>query len=40
MPEATHHHERAKKPMLKRGKYFREVTGLKRKKKLQEGSRA
>ena len=26
MPEATHHHERAKKPMLKRGKYFREVT--------------
>jgi formate dehydrogenase alpha subunit len=26
MPEATHYHERAKKPMLKRGKYFREVT--------------
>ncbi len=26
MPETTHHHERAKKPMLKRGKYFREVT--------------
>ena len=26
MPEATHHHERARKPMLKRGKYFREVT--------------
>ena len=26
MPEATHHHQRAKKPMLKRGKYFREVT--------------
>ncbi len=26
LPEATHHHERAKKPMLKRGKYFREVT--------------
>jgi formate dehydrogenase (NADP+) alpha subunit len=26
MPEATHHHERAKKPMLRRGKYFREVT--------------
>ena len=25
MPEATHHHERARKPMLKRGKYFREV---------------
>ncbi len=25
MPEATHHHTRAKKPMLKRGKYFREV---------------
>ena len=25
MPEATHHHERAKKPMLRRGKYFREV---------------
>jgi len=26
MPEATHHHERAKKPMLRRGRYFREVT--------------
>ncbi len=26
LPEATHHHTRAKKPMLKRGKYFREVT--------------
>ena len=26
MPETTHHHERAKKPMLKRGNYFREVT--------------
>ena len=26
LPETTHHHERAKKPMLKRGKYFREVT--------------
>ena len=26
MPEATHHHERAKKPVLKRGEYFREVT--------------
>jgi formate dehydrogenase alpha subunit len=26
MPETTHHHERAKKPMLRRGKYFREVT--------------
>jgi predicted molibdopterin-dependent oxidoreductase YjgC len=26
MPETTHHHERAKKPMLKRGAYFREVT--------------
>ncbi|MBN2563646.1 MAG: molybdopterin-dependent oxidoreductase [Phycisphaerae bacterium] len=26
MPEATHHHQRAKKPMLRRGKYFREVT--------------
>jgi len=25
-PEATHHHQRAKKPMLLRGKYFREVT--------------
>jgi len=25
LPETTHHHERAKKPMLKRGKYFREV---------------
>jgi predicted molibdopterin-dependent oxidoreductase YjgC len=26
LPEATHYHERAKKPMLRRGKYFREVT--------------
>lgn len=26
LPETTHHHERAKKPMLRRGKYFREVT--------------
>ena len=26
LPEATHHHERARKPMLRRGKYFREVT--------------
>jgi formate dehydrogenase alpha subunit len=26
MPEATHHHERAKKPLLRRGEYFREVT--------------
>ena len=26
LPEATHHHRRAKKPMLQRGKYFREVT--------------
>ena len=26
LPEATHHHQRAKKPMLRRGKYFREVT--------------
>ena len=26
LPEATHHHERAKKPMLRRGEYFREVT--------------
>jgi predicted molibdopterin-dependent oxidoreductase YjgC len=26
MPEATHHHSRAKKPMLRRGEYFREVT--------------
>jgi formate dehydrogenase alpha subunit len=26
MPETIHHHERAKKPMLRRGKYFREVT--------------
>ena len=25
LPEATHHHERARKPMLARGKYFREV---------------
>jgi formate dehydrogenase alpha subunit len=25
MPETTHHHERARKPMLRRGKYFREV---------------
>ncbi|MFH0785464.1 MAG: molybdopterin-dependent oxidoreductase [Pseudomonadota bacterium] len=26
LPEATHHHKRAKKPMLQHGKYFREVT--------------
>jgi len=26
MPETTHHHERARKPMLRRGKYFREVS--------------
>jgi predicted molibdopterin-dependent oxidoreductase YjgC len=26
LPETTHHYERAKKPMLRRGKYFREVT--------------
>jgi len=26
LPETTHHHERAKKPILKRGKYFREVS--------------
>ncbi len=26
LPEATHHHTRARKPMLRRGKYFREVT--------------
>ena len=26
MPEATHHYSRARKPMLRRGKYFREVT--------------
>ena len=26
LPEATHHHARARKPMLRRGKYFREVT--------------
>jgi predicted molibdopterin-dependent oxidoreductase YjgC len=26
MPEATHHHSRANKPMLRRGQYFREVT--------------
>ena len=26
LPEATHHYSRAKKPMLRRGKYFREVT--------------
>jgi len=25
LPETTHHHERAKKPMLRRGIYFREV---------------
>ena len=25
LPETTHYHERAKKPMLRRGKYFREV---------------
>ena len=26
LPETTHHHERAKKPMLRRGRYFRQVT--------------
>lgn len=26
LPETTHHHERARRPMLRRGKYFREVT--------------
>ncbi|MFH1747029.1 MAG: molybdopterin-dependent oxidoreductase [Planctomycetota bacterium] len=26
MPELTHHHSRANKPMLRRGQYFREVT--------------
>ena len=26
LPETTHHHLRARKPMLKRGRYFREVT--------------
>jgi predicted molibdopterin-dependent oxidoreductase YjgC len=26
MPEVTHHYSRARKPMLRRGKYFREVT--------------
>jgi formate dehydrogenase alpha subunit len=26
LPETTHHHERARKPLLKRGRYFREVT--------------
>ncbi len=26
LPEATHHYQRAKKPMLRRGGYFREVT--------------
>jgi formate dehydrogenase (NADP+) alpha subunit len=26
LPETTHHHERGKKPMLRKGKYFREVT--------------
>ena len=26
LPETTHYHERAKKPMLRRGQYFREVT--------------
>jgi predicted molibdopterin-dependent oxidoreductase YjgC len=25
LPETTHHHERARKPVLKRGRYFREV---------------
>ena len=25
MPETSHHHDRAKKPMLRKGKYFREV---------------
>jgi len=26
MPETTHHHDRARKPMLRRGRYFREVS--------------
>jgi formate dehydrogenase alpha subunit len=26
LPETTHYHERAKKPMVRKGKYFREVT--------------
>ncbi len=26
LPETTHHHERARKPVLKRGSYFREVS--------------
>ena len=26
LPEATHHHSRARKPMLRRGQYFREMT--------------
>lgn len=26
LPETTHHHERARKPVLKRGKYFRDVS--------------
>jgi len=26
LPETTHHHERARKPMLRRGRYFREVS--------------
>jgi predicted molibdopterin-dependent oxidoreductase YjgC len=26
MPETTHHHERARRPMLRRGRYFREVS--------------
>ncbi len=26
LPETTHYHERTKKPMLRKGKYFREVT--------------
>ncbi|MGV8074310.1 MAG: molybdopterin-dependent oxidoreductase [Syntrophobacteraceae bacterium] len=26
LPETTHHHERAKKPMLRHGRYFREVS--------------
>ncbi len=26
LPEMTHHHERAKRPILKRGKYFREAS--------------
>jgi formate dehydrogenase alpha subunit len=26
LPETTHHHERARKPVLKRGEYFREVS--------------